>query len=95
MYGVDIPAHFILAYAETSKDILFYLNVFNKGAVFGSFDIDKFLDQLKEEPKEEYYTPCTNLTTIKRLIQHLIYTYDNLRYTEKKKELDELYSLLE
>lgn len=94
MYGVDIPAHFILAYAETPKDVLFYLNVFNKGAVFGSYDIDKFLEQLKESPKEEHYAPCTNLTIIKRLIQHLIYTYDNLGYVEKKEELELLYSLL-
>lgn len=94
MYGVDIPAHFILSYAETPKDVLFYLNIFNRGTVFGAYDIDKFLEQLKLEPKEEHYTPCTNLTIIKRLIQHLIYTYDNLGYIEKKEELEILYKLL-
>lgn len=94
MYGVDVPAHFILAYSEDGENALFYLNVFNKGTVFGQPDIDKFLEQLKVEPKEEYYTPCSNLTTIKRLIQHLIFTYDNLGYIEKKEELEELYSIL-
>ena len=94
MYGVDIPAHFILAYAEEPKDVLFYLNIFNRGTIFGAHDIDKFLEQLKEEPKEEHYTPCSNLTIIKRLVQHLIYTYDNLGYIEKKEELEELYDLL-
>lgn len=94
MYGVDIPAHFILAYAEESTDVLFYLNVFNRGTVFGPDDIDKFLEQLKLEPKEEHYTPCSNLIIIKRLVQHLIYTYDNLGYIEKKEELEELYNLL-
>ncbi len=94
MYGVDVPAHFILAYTEEKENALFYLNVFNKGAVFSNHDIDKFLEQLKIEPKKEYYTPCSNLTIIRRLIQHLIYTYDNLGYVEKKEELEELYSLL-
>ena len=94
MYGVDVPAHFILSYAEDPEYPLFYLNVFNKGAVFGTHDIDKFLEQLKIEPKDEYYTPCSNLKIIKRLIQHLIYTYDNLGYPEKKEELENLYSLL-
>ena len=94
MYGVDIPAHFILAYAEDPANVLFYLNVFNRGTVFGTYDIDKFLEQLKLEPKDEHYNPCTNLTTIKRLVQHLIYTYDNLGYVEKKEELEELYNLL-
>ena len=94
MYGVDVPAHFILSYAEELQDVLFYLNVFNKGAVFSNHDIDKFLEQLKIEPKNEYYTPCSNLTIIKRLLQHLIYTYDNLGYLDKKEELEELYNLL-
>ena len=94
MYGVDVPAHFILSYSEDAKNALFYLNVFNKGTVFGQHDIDKFLEQLKVDPKIEYYTPCSNLTIIKRLVQHLIYTYDSLGYVEKKEELEELYQLL-
>jgi len=94
MFGVDIPAHFILAYAEDKEIPLFYLNVFNKGTAFGYQDIDKFLEQLKVERKDKYYVPCTNLSVIRRLIQHLIYTYDNLGYVEKKEELEELYELL-
>ena len=95
MYGVDVPAHFILAYAEEPDSVLFYLNVFNKGAVFSNHDIDKFLEQLKIEPKEDYYKPCSSLTIIRRLIQHLVYTYDNLGYLEKKEELTALYNLLD
>ncbi len=95
IYGVNVPAHFILAFAEKKNDVLFYLNVFNKGSVFSKYDIDKFLEQLKKEPKKEYYIPCDNLTTIKRLIQHLIYTYDNLGYIDKKDELTLLLNILE
>jgi hypothetical protein len=95
MYGVDVPAHFVLAYAEDGEIPLFYLNVFNKGTVFGTPDIDKFLEQLDVEPEDKHYIACSDLSVIKRLIQHLIYTYDNLGYIEKKEELEELYSLLE
>ena len=94
MHGVDVPAHFILTYTDDNKNVLFYLNIFNKGAVFNSHDIDKFLEQLKIAPKDEYYIPCSNLTIIRRLVQHLIYTYDNLGYQDKRLELEELYSLL-
>jgi regulator of sirC expression with transglutaminase-like and TPR domain len=94
MYGVDVPAHFVLAYAEDGEIPEFYLNVFNKGTVFGTLDIDKFLEQLKVEPEDKHYIACSNLAVIKRLIQHLIYTYDNLGYIEKKEELEELYHLL-
>lgn len=95
IYGVDIPAHFILAYSENNNDVLFYLNVFNKGTVFSRHDIDRFLEQLKKDKKEEYYAPCDNLTIMKRLIQHLVFTYDNMGYLDKKEELEELYTLLD
>lgn len=94
VYGVNVPAHFILAYAEKKDDVLFYLNLFNKGAVFFKKDIDKFLEQLKTEPKKEYYIPCNNKTIITRLIQHLVYTYDNMGYLDKKNELQELLDIL-
>lgn len=94
IYGVDVPAHFILAYAEDSKNVLFYLNIFNKGTIFGPDDIDKFLEQLKKMPKAEYYTPCSSLAIIRRLVQHLIYTYDNLGYVDKREELEELLAIL-
>lgn len=95
VYGVNVPAHFILAYAEKKDDVLFYLNIFNKGSIFFKKDIDKFLEQLKTEPKKEFYIPCNNKTIIKRLIQHLVYTYDNLGYLDKKEELLALLAILE
>ncbi|MCB9360903.1 MAG: hypothetical protein H6587_05765 [Flavobacteriales bacterium] len=95
VYGVNVPAHFILGFAEDVNNVLFYLNVFNKGTVFSKNDIDKFLEQLKKEPKKEYYIPCNNLDTIKRLLQHLVYTYDNLGYPDKEEELMELLAILE
>lgn len=95
LYGVDVPGHFILAYAEDVNNVLFYINVFNRGTVFGKEDIDKFLDQLNKERNEKYYQPCDNIDIIKRLIQHLIFTYDNLGYLDKKEELEELYHLLD
>lgn len=94
VYGVNVPAHFILAYAEKKDDVLFYLNLFNKGSVFFKKDIDKFLEQLKTEPKKEFYIPCNNKTIITRLIQHLVFTYDNMGYLDKKDELQELLDIL-
>lgn len=95
IYGVNVPAHFVLAYAEQPNDILFYINLFNRGTVFSKYDIDNFLTQLKLQPKASYYIPCNNLTIIKRLVQHLMYTFDNLGYLEKKEELARLLAILE
>jgi len=94
IYGVDVPQHFVLAYAEEFNEVLFYMNVFNRGFVFNKYDIDKFLAQLNLTPEEQFYTPCSNLAIIRRLVQHLIYTYDHLGYLDKKAELYELLNIL-
>jgi len=56
IYGVNLPQHFILGYLDESKrdendfGVLFYINAFNKGAIFGKHDVDQFLRQLQLEP---------------------------------------------
>ena len=52
VYGVNLPQHFILAYmdetmqSEFEGGILFYINAFNKGFIFGRRDVDMFLKKL-------------------------------------------------
>lgn len=99
IYGVNLPEHFILCYADvehmgvpTTKgnegsNVLFYINPFSKGAVFGQKEIDAFLHQLKLEPLAMFYEPCSNLEIIKRLLRNLIASYEKLGYPDKSKEL--------
>lgn len=93
VFGVNIPQHFILTYFENGEN-LFYINIFNKGIVFGKEDIDKFLFDLKIEAKPTYYNPCSKLTIMKRLVEHLIISYDQMGYLEKKEELNQLFKIL-
>ena len=82
IYGVNLPQHFILAYADEKakydeeNGILFYINVFNKGYVFGKKDIDQFLKQLKINPEQLFYEPCSNTEILKRVIRNLISSYE-------------------
>ncbi|HNQ83351.1 MAG TPA: transglutaminase-like domain-containing protein, partial [Bacteroidales bacterium] len=85
VYGVDLPRHFVLAYTDEiilaprdipEGDVMFYINPFNKGAVFTKNEIDLFIKQLKLERKESYFTPCDNKTIIRRMMNELIYIYD-------------------
>jgi len=52
VYGINLPQHFILGYVdesaqpETENGVLFYINTFNKGFIFGKRDVDMFLKQL-------------------------------------------------
>jgi len=101
VYGVSMPRNFILAYVDENNihnpyedEILFYINPFNKGTVLGKREIDYFLKQQKLEPKDSYYTPCSNVEIIKKLILNLIYSYEKLGYPEKVDNLKDLYNII-
>lgn len=94
VYGVNLPQHFILAYLTepglndpSEDDVLFYINPFNKGAVFTRREIDLFLRQVKMEPEKAFFTPCSNIDIIERLLNVLIYSYNQLGYPEKITDL--------
>jgi len=97
IYGVNLPQHFILAYLTdsglanpTEEDVMFYINPFNKGAVFTRREIELFIRQLKIKPVQSYFAPCSNVDIIKRLLHNLIFSYNQLGYPEKIEDLDNL-----
>jgi regulator of sirC expression with transglutaminase-like and TPR domain len=106
IYGVNLPQHFILAYVDetpaesimVSGDlfedrILFYINAFNKGFMFGRKDVDAFLKQLNLRPNEHFYEPCTNVDIIQRVLRNLISAYEKLSAVDKVRELEELLAM--
>ncbi|OAQ40863.1 hypothetical protein A5893_05775 [Pedobacter psychrophilus] len=100
IYGVNLPQHFILAYADNltkydeENGILFYINVFNKGYVFGKKDIDLFLKQLNINAEKLFYEPCSNTEILKRVIRNLISSYEKAGAIEKSEELVQLLEVL-
>jgi len=100
VYGVNLPQHFILAYVDESMEtefeggILFYINAFNRGLIFGRRDVDMFLKQLKLHPEKQFYEPCSNADIITRILRNLISAYENLGSTEKVAELNELLEIV-
>jgi regulator of sirC expression with transglutaminase-like and TPR domain len=101
IYGVNLPQHFILAYLDDlekiddDNGILFYINVFNKGYIFGKRDIDQFLRQLKISPEKFFYEPCSNTDILKRVIRNLMSSYEKSGAIEKVNELQQLLNVLE
>jgi regulator of sirC expression with transglutaminase-like and TPR domain len=101
VYGVNLPQHFILAYLDETQQsefeggILFYINAFNKGFIFGRRDVDMFLKQLNLNFDKQFYEPCSNTDIIKRVIRNLISSYEHLGSPEKVNELNELLKILE
>lgn len=107
IYGVNLPKNFILAYLSESanvsdlgsldedKDVLFYINPFNRGAVLGKKEIDYFLKQQKIKPDKSFYVPCDNNTIIQRLILNLVFSYQKLGYPDKISDLEKLLNVFD
>ena len=102
IYGVNLPQHFILAYLDDADNqhsktanefenrILFYINAFNKGFLFGRKDVDAFLKQLNLKPLNHFYEPCSHVEIIQRVLRNLISAYEKLSEIEKVEELREM-----
>ncbi len=100
IYGINLPNHFILAYLDSASihkneelqdsDVLFYLNPFNRGAVFTKNEIDLYLKQLKLVPNESFYNPANHMVIMHRLLKDLIFSYNKIGYKDKVAELKKL-----
>ncbi len=101
VYGVNLPQHFILAYMDESQQsefengVMFYINAFNKGFIFGRRDVDMFLKQLNLNFDKQFYEPCSNTDIVRRILRNLISSYEHLGSLEKVNELNELLSILD
>lgn len=100
VYGVNLPQHFILAYVDETREtefeggVLFYINAFNKGFIFGRRDVDMFLKQLNLKAEKQFYEPCSNADIVRRILRNLISAYENLGSTDKVAELNELLGIV-
>jgi regulator of sirC expression with transglutaminase-like and TPR domain len=105
VFGVNLPTHFILVYMDdfislkqakdyTRDEVLFYLNPFNKGALFRSSEIALFLKQLKIKESPEFFLPGDNLTIIRRLMEEMIILHLENKNQEKAKDLKYLLTAL-
>lgn len=92
IYGVNLPRNFVLCYYdpdyhEDPNNILFYINPSDKGAALGLKELKHFLNHLKIEERESYFTPCSNVDIIERLVINLQYAYEKSGQTEKAQSL--------
>ena len=95
IYGVNLPRNFVLCYYdqeyhEDPNNILFYINPSDRGTVLGLKELKHFLKHLKIEEKAFYFTPCSGVDLIERLIINLQYAYEKSGQHEKALALKEL-----
>lgn len=95
IYGVNLPRNFVLCYHDSDfpddpNGILFYINPSDKGTVLGLKELKSFLTQLKIEESEYYFTPCSNIDILERLLINLRYAYDRSGQDEKALQIKSL-----
>lgn len=98
IYGVNLPRHFILAYVDEQTkseegDVLFYINAFNRGQIFGKHDVLSFLKQLNLPADEQFFLPCDNLAIVSRVLRNLSASYNQAGSLEKAAEIQRLLSV--
>ncbi|MDQ3072329.1 MAG: transglutaminase-like domain-containing protein [Bacteroidota bacterium] len=76
-------------------EILFYINAFNKGAVFSRWNIDQFLKQLNIKSQGMYFEPCSNVDIIMRVCRNLIFSYEKTEDHQRIAALKDLLTLLQ
>lgn len=104
IFGVDLPQHFVLAYVDEIHDekyvlaneneVLFYINPFNKGAVFTRREIELFIKHLKLKSKPGFYKPCDNVVVLRRVFDNLKTAFNKQGYGEKVDEINSLINVL-
>jgi regulator of sirC expression with transglutaminase-like and TPR domain len=74
--------------------VLFYINAFNKGAVFSKANLEQFLQQINIEPRFEFFDACSNIDIVKRILRNLVVAYQKQNKKQKLAEVYEMLSLL-
>jgi len=92
IYGVNLPSLFILTYK--SEEMQFYVNAFNRGLIFSKNDIDNYIAQLKLQPIDIFYEPCSNVDIIRRMFRNLIVSFEKLGDYDKAEEIKTLLSII-
>jgi len=105
LYGVNLPNHFILAYVDDSAlllsdeesngtGVLFYVNPFSEGAVIHKNEIDDFISHLNLPQKAAYYSPCSNIDMLCRMMNNLIFSFTQLNEGRKAEDIKRLLTVL-
>jgi regulator of sirC expression with transglutaminase-like and TPR domain len=89
VYGVNLPNLFVLTY-KNNAGVQFYINVFNRGLVFTTKDIDQYIDQLNIKRLDTFYQPCTNVDIVRRVLRNLTLAFEKNGDTERVREVEQI-----
>lgn len=74
--------------------VIFYINAFNKGAVFSKANLEQFLQQMRIEARADYFEACGNLDIVKRMLRNLVVAYEKGNHEEHAERIKNLLLVL-
>lgn len=89
IYGVNLPSLFVLTFKENDRP-QFYINVFNRGLIFSTKDIDHYIEQLNLKKNDMFYQPCSNLDIIRRMLRNLMLAFEKNGDRERVQEVEQI-----
>ncbi len=105
VYGVNMPQHYIVAYADSlslhpytdfrRNDILFYINPYYRGEIYSLKEVYGFLNRMNIEITDDKILPCSNVVTVRRVINNLIMIYKNKNDKEQEEKYRKLLGALD
>lgn len=102
IYGINLPRHFIVAYVDDFflsninevQPILFYINPFSSGGVFGKQELIDFLERINIKYHNSFASPCDNRSIIRRMLNNMIFSYSREGRHDEAAELKEIQSAI-
>ncbi len=105
VYGVRLNTHFILARTKdyitdfedtenNKKEVLFYINPYNKGLAFSDREINNYLTKLDVEITDKYFLPASNKDILKEYLRYLMRLHDKPKDVMKLNDLRKLEDII-
>jgi len=103
-FFVDFPRNPLVAVVDkklakkvhgktTGSDVLFYINVSNKGAIASRKEIDYHLKKNNYKNTAEFTEPKSDIVFVKRLVESMLTAYRAVGFTEKESKVKEMLKL--
>jgi regulator of sirC expression with transglutaminase-like and TPR domain len=96
--GLNLPYHFILGYRDvhndTDNEMLFYINPFSKGAVFGRGELERYIEKAGIDMHFSELKPMSNIQIIKRMLNEMKACYQRIGKYQKLDQANALAQLL-
>ena len=105
VYGVPLIKYYIVCFCkktmtdfsnseELEREIMFYINPVNRGALFSKNEVKEYLEKMKVDIDHKFFTPANNKTLIAELLTYNIELAAFKSMPTKEKDFNKLFQIV-